>query len=268
MRELIDHYTEMAQLVGGLAHELKNPLSTIRLNMQLLAEDLDGTELRARTRALKKIDTVKKECGRLEELLLEFLDYAGADRLSLEPRDVNRQIRDLIDFYRPQAKESNVEILEYYANDLPTVKLDAKSFRRAILNLVLNAQQAMPDGGKLVIRTRKTGNEVVIDLIDTGIGMDDRTASRVFDPFFSTRADGNGLGLPTVRKIVETHGGRMILQSELGHGTQFTLLFPSIPRLADEGSESVSLPDMPPILCPEQTELSNVPHFDKNEATR
>ena len=234
MRDLIDHYTEMAHLVGGLAHEIKNPLSTIRLNMQLLVEDLDGTELRARTRALKKIDTVKKECGRLEELLHEFLDYAGADRLNLEPRDVNRQIRDLMDFYRPQAKVSNVEILEYYANDLPTVKLDAKSFRRAILNLVLNAQQAMPDGGKLVIRTRKSGNEVVIDLIDTGVGMDDRTASRVFDPFFSTRTDGNGLGLPTVRKIVETHGGRMILQSELGHGTQFTLLFPSIPRLVGE----------------------------------
>jgi len=234
MRELIDHYTEMAQLVGGLAHEIKNPLSTIRLNMQLLAEDLEGMELRTQTRALKKIDTVKQECGRLEELLHEFLDFAGADRLTLEPRDVNRQIRDLMDFYRPQAKASSVEILEYYASDLPTVNLDAKSFRRAILNLVINAQQAMPDGGKLVIRTRKSGNDVVIDLIDTGDGMDDRTASRVFDTFFSTKAQGSGLGLPTVRKIVETHGGHILLQSEPGRGTQFTLLFPSVPQLAGE----------------------------------
>ena len=241
MRELIDQYTEMAQLVGGLAHEIKNPLSTIRLNMQLLAEDLDGAELRARTRAMKKIDTVKKECGRLEELLHDFLDYAGADRLTLEPRDVNRQIRDLVDFYRPQAKASNVEILEYYANDLPTVKLDAKSFRRAILNLIINAQQAMPDGGKLVVRTRKAGNEVVIDLIDTGIGMDDRTASHVFDAFYSTKADGSGLGLPTVQKIVETHGGRILLQSALGRGTQFTLLFPSVLRLPGEEPEPASL---------------------------
>ncbi len=234
MRDLIDRYTEMAQLMGGLAHEIKNPLSTIRLNMQLLAEDLEGTEIRARTRAMKKIDTVKKECGRLEELLHEFLDYAGADRLMLEPRDVNRQIRDLIDFYRPQAKASNIEILEYYGTDLPTVRLDAKSFRRAILNLVINAQQAMPDGGKLVIRTRKSGNEVVIDLIDTGAGIDERTAAHVFDAFFSTKEEGSGLGLPTVRKIVETHGGRILMQSELGRGTQFTLLFPSVPRLPDE----------------------------------
>lgn len=230
-KELLDQYTEIAQLAGGLAHEIKNPLSTIRLNMDLLAEDLEGMELRARSRALKKVETVKNECGRLEELLHEFLDYAGADQVQLEPRDVNRQLRDLLDFYRPQAKASGVEVSEFYANDLPMVKLDAKSFRRAILNLVINAQQAMCEGGQLVVRTRRSGNEVAIDLIDTGCGMDDRTASQVFNAFYSTKPGGSGLGLPTVRKIIETHNARILLQSELGQGTQFTLLFPGVPLL-------------------------------------
>lgn len=230
----IDQYTEIAQLAGGLAHEIKNPLSTIRLNMDLLAEDLEGAELPAQRRALRKVETVKSECSRLEELLNDFLDFARSHALQLEPRDVNKQLRDLIEFFRPQAKVTNMEITEYYADNLPMVPLDAKSFRRAVLNLILNAQQAMPDGGQLVVRTRSSGNEVAIDLIDTGEGMDDRVAQHVFDAFYSTKQGGSGLGLPTVRKIMEAHGGRIMLQSEQGRGTQFTLFLPGFARLLTE----------------------------------
>ncbi|MGL6194529.1 MAG: two-component system sensor histidine kinase NtrB [Thermoguttaceae bacterium] len=229
--QLIDQYNKISQLAGGLAHEIKNPLSTIRLNMDLLAEDLEGAELPARTRAMKKVDRVKQECGRLEELLRNFLDYARADKIELVPRDVNKVLRDVVDFYRPQASASGIELSEFYANDLPTVRMDSKSFRRAILNLIINAHQAMLDGGKLVIRTRTSGNEVAIDLIDDGCGMDQRTAEHVFEAFYSTKDGGSGLGLPTVRRIVEAHAGRILMQSELGQGTQFTLLFPGVPRL-------------------------------------
>lgn len=233
-RQQLQHeYTEIAQLAGGLAHEIKNPLSTIRLNMELLAEDLEGMELQTRSRALKKLETVKQECFRLEELLHDFLDFAAADKLNLEPRDVNRQLRDLLDFYRPQAKASQIEISEFYANDLPLVRLDAKSFRRAVLNLLINAQQAMPDGGQILVRTRRSGQEVAVDLIDTGNGMDDRTASHVFDAFYSTKPEGSGLGLPTVQRIIASHNAHLLLQSEPGCGTHFTLLFPSVPMLEE-----------------------------------
>jgi signal transduction histidine kinase len=227
----MDRYTEIAQLAGGLAHEIKNPLSTIRLNIELLAEDLEEVDAPQARRAFRKIDVVKRECRRLEELLNGFLHFAGAHRLDLQPGDANRAIREVIELFRPQAMESKIEVIEYLASDLPSVLLDPRSFHRALFNLVLNAQQAMPDGGELVIRTRHGGNEIAIDLIDTGYGMDAETLEHLFEAFFSTKKGGSGLGLATVRKIIEAHNGRIAVLSEPNYGTQFTIILPSLPRL-------------------------------------
>ncbi len=232
--ELQHQYTEIARLAGGLAHEIKNPLSTIRLNMELLAEEFEEIDSPQARRASKRIDVVQRECGRLEELLNDFLNFAKAHNLELEPADVNREIRDVIEFFRPKALESQIEIIEYLAGDLPTVLLDRRSFHRALLNLVLNAQQAMPAGGQLVLRTRSGGDEVFIDLIDTGVGIEAKNLDRLYEVFFSTKKGGSGLGLATTRKIILAHGGRISVQSEPNHGTQFTLALPCLPRLAEE----------------------------------
>ncbi|MDR2705497.1 MAG: two-component sensor histidine kinase [Planctomycetaceae bacterium] len=232
-QQLQEQYAEIARLAGGLAHEIKNPLSTIRLNMELLAEDLEEVDLPQGRRALRKIEVVQRECRRLEELLNDFLNFARAHNLELQPSDVNREIREIIEFFRPKAEESKIEIIAYLASDLPTVLLDRRSFHRALLNLVLNAQQAMPDGGQLVIRTRSGGNEIAIDLIDTGFGIDEKTLNHLYDAFFSTKRGGSGLGLATTRKIIQAHGGRIAVQSELNCGTQFTISLPSLPRLAE-----------------------------------
>lgn len=228
---LLDQYTEIARLAGGLAHEIKNPLSTILLNMELLAEDVEAIDAPEARRARRKIDVVERECRRLESLLNDFLNFARAHNLELEASDVNREIREIVDFFRPKAEESKIEIIAYLAADLPSVMLDKSSFHRALLNLVLNAQQAMPKGGQLVIRTRSTGNEVAIDLIDTGTGIDQKTLDNLFDAFFSTKRGGSGLGLATTRKIIQAHGGRISVQSELNFGTQFTVTLPCLPRL-------------------------------------
>lgn len=232
---LREQYTTISQLAGGLAHEIKNPLSTIRLNMELLEEDLeDIPESAPQKRALKRVLTVKQESARLEDLLNEFLDFARAHHMELTPADASQEMKEIIDFYRPMAKEKKVEISEFYAADLPTIRIDKRSFRRAVLNLVLNSIQAMPEGGELLIRTRICGSEVAIDLIDTGCGMDHETIQKIFDPFYSTKRGGSGLGLPTVRKIIEGHGGHIAIQSEPGFGTQFTLTFPSLRRIEEE----------------------------------
>jgi len=230
-QKLIDQYTEIAKLAGGLAHEIKNPLSTIRLNVELLGEDLAEGDSPQDRRALRKIEIVKRECRRLEDLLNDFLNFAKAHKLEFEPVDINRQLKETIDFFLPRAGEAKVEIIEYFANDLPTVMLDRRSFQQAVLNLILNAVQAMPDGGQLVVRTRGAANAVAIDLIDNGTGMDDKTKEQLFDAFFSSKRGGTGLGLPTTRKIIEGHGGLIALQSEIGHGTQFTILLPTLARL-------------------------------------
>lgn len=234
-RRLVDQYTEIARLAGGLAHEIKNPLSTIRMNMELLAEDFRESEASRDRRAMKKIELVQQECQRLQDLLDNFLQFAKAHRLKLQPSDLNAQVRLILDFFRPKARQSGVEIVEYLMGNLPTVLLDHEAFRGALLNLLLNAEQAMPQGGQLVVRTYGTADGVALDLIDTGSGMDEQTRAKVFDAFFSTKRGGSGLGLPTTRKIIEGHGGAMLLQSEVGRGTQVTLKLPVLTRLPADG---------------------------------
>jgi two-component system, NtrC family, sensor histidine kinase HydH len=235
-QKLADQYTEIVRLAGGLAHEIKNPLSTIRLNMELLAEDLRDADSPQNRRAMKKIDLVHQECQRLQELLDNFLSYAKAHHLRKEPCDLNAQVRGILDFYRPKAKEAKIEVLDFMANDLPTVLLDPKAFHGALLNLILNAEQAMPEGGQLVVRTYGTPEGVALDLIDTGCGMDEKIRSQIFEAFFSTKRGGSGLGLPTARKIIMAHGGSIDLQSEEGRGTQFTIKLPIPARLPGEVS--------------------------------
>ncbi len=234
VQRLMDQYTEIARLAGALAHEIKNPLSTIRLNMQLLAEDLEDAQSPTQRRAQKRIDVTQRECQRLQQLLDDFLNYAKVRHLDLKPVDLNIEIAEALDFFEPEAQESNVEIIRYLDPDLPSVMLDREAFRGAFLNLILNAKQAMPDGGQLVARTTSSNGNVALFLIDTGCGMDDRTAAQMFDAFFSTKPGGSGLGLPTTAKIIEAHGGRIAVQSEVGRGTQFTVELPVPARLAQD----------------------------------
>jgi two-component system, NtrC family, sensor histidine kinase HydH len=231
-QKLVDQYTEIARLAGGLAHEIKNPLSTIRLNMELLAEDFSEGQTPRERRALAKVKVVQQECQRLQDLLDDFLKFAKVRRLKLEPSNLNQQVRQVLQFFQPKAKGGGIEIVDFLAADLPTVLLDREAFHGALLNLVLNAEQAMPQGGQLVVRTSATADGVALDLIDTGCGMDEDTRAQVFEAFYSTKRGGTGLGLPTARKIVEAHGGTIEVQSELGRGTQFRIKLPTPARLA------------------------------------
>ncbi|MBN2578944.1 MAG: sensor histidine kinase [Pirellulales bacterium] len=237
-RRLVDEYAEIAQLAGGLAHEIKNPLSTIRMNMELLAEDLRESDSPADRRALRKVELVDRECLRLQELLDNFLSYAKAHRLRREPSNLNNVVRGVLDLYRPKADEAKIEILEFLAGDLPRVLLDAEAFHGALLNLILNAEQAMPAGGQLVVRSYDTPNGVALDLIDTGCGMDEKTLSHIFKTFYSTKSGGSGLGLPTARRIIEGLGGQIELQSAVGRGTQVTITLPTPARLPGEKEAS------------------------------
>jgi signal transduction histidine kinase len=235
-KKLVEQYTEIAALAGGLAHEIKNPLSTIGLNMELLAEDFANPETPRDRRAAAKIAVVQQECRRLQNLLDNFLNFAKVRTVRFEASDLNEEVRRVLDFFAPQAKEARLELICYFDPELPSVVLDRESFHGALINLVLNAQQAMPDGGQLVVRTKTIATGVALELIDTGCGMDEKTASQVFDAFFSTKPGGSGLGLPTVRKIIEAHGGRILVESEPNRGTKFTIELPLPPRLTAPSS--------------------------------
>jgi signal transduction histidine kinase len=231
-QRLREQYHELAELAGALAHEIKNPLSTIRLNMDLLAEDFSAENGNGKARrALRTIETVRNQCARLENLLNDFLRFSRLRRLDLRPGSLNEQMECVLDLFEPTARELGVEVIRYLDADLPTIQLDAETLQAALVNLVKNSLEAMPDGGVLTVRTRPTRYGVALDLIDTGCGMSEETARRMFESFFSTKHGGSGLGLPTARRVIEAHGGRIDVQSALNRGTKFTLEFPTPARL-------------------------------------
>jgi signal transduction histidine kinase len=220
-------YAEIAQLAGGLAHEIRNPLSTMCLNLDLLAEDFQNPQTTRDRRVLQKIDRLRRESQRLQNILEEFLRFARIQELRLESADLNELVDEMRDFCEPQAATKGIVIRTLYAPDLPDVTLDVDLFKQALLNLILNAEHAMPEGGELILQTRREGNQGVLDVIDTGIGMTEEVRRHVFDAFYSTRPGGSGLGLPTTRKIVEAHGGTIHVQSVAGKGSQFTIRLPA-----------------------------------------
>ncbi|MCP3693893.1 MAG: sensor histidine kinase [Planctomycetaceae bacterium] len=238
LQQLLAKYHELAELAGSLAHEIKNPLSVIRMNMDLLAEDLAEAETPRERRALRKVDVVHTQCTRLENLLNDFLKFTRLQELNLLAGNLNEVLGRVCDLFAVQAVDADVEIRRYLDPDLPSILIDAETLEAAIVNLVKNAMESMPEGGTLTATTRLTKNSVALDLIDTGCGMGERTALNMFDAFYTTKNGGSGLGLPTARKVVEAHGGRISVQSVEGRGTKFTLEFPAPARISKVDSDS------------------------------
>ncbi len=226
-RRLRAQNVEISQLAGGLAHEIRNPLSTLSLNLDLLSEDLQDAENHRDRRSLQRVERLKREVQRLHDILENFLRFARIQELKLGPTDLNTLVEELCDFYEPQASTQGIVVRTHFAPGLPQIQLDAALFKQALLNLMLNAEHAMPEGGELILTTRHDGCSVVLDVIDTGIGMSEDVRARIYNPFFSTRSGGSGLGLPTTLKIVETHGGSIEVQSVPGRGSRFSIRLPA-----------------------------------------
>jgi signal transduction histidine kinase len=223
-------YAELAELVGGFVHDLKNHLSTLRLNLQLLAEDFEEPQTQRERRALDRILRLQNECQRLVDISNEFLRFARVKDLELVPTNLTEVVAELTDFFGPMARAANIEIKSYIPADLPQVALNRDMFKQALLNLLLNAQQAMPTGGEITLLARADSVGMVFEAIDTGRGMTPDVLAKAFRPFYSTRSGGSGLGLPTTRRIIEAHGGSIDVQSDLGHGTKITIHLPAFSK--------------------------------------
>jgi two-component system, NtrC family, sensor histidine kinase HydH len=219
--------TELATLAGGLAHEIRNPLSTIRMNLELLAEDLEEEDSARARRMLDRIGKLQNECLSLEDVLNEFLQFAKAGQLDLQECSLNDEVDAFLAFLTRQAEEQGVELRPHLDANLSPVRIDRALIRQVLSNLARNALQAMSEGGTLEFLTMARDNGIALQVIDTGEGMDEKTVSKMFQAFFSTRSGGSGLGLPTVRRIIEAHGGTIACESEPGRGTRFTILLPT-----------------------------------------
>jgi len=258
---LNEQYVELAELAGGFIHEIKNHLSTLGLNLQLLAEDFQDPQSQRERRACERVQRLQGECQRLVDVSNDFLRFARVKDLERMPTDLAALVEEMVDFFGPTARQANIEIKCYLPADLPPVDLDRDLFKQALLNLMLNAEQAMPAGGELTIQAnsiadcstrnaelpKEAGNSAICDLqsaielslIDTGKGMPAEVQAKVFRPFFSTKPGGSGLGLATTRKIVEAHDGSIAVQSEVDRGTKFTIRLPvAVPALRAEDQAS------------------------------
>ena len=226
---------ELGKLTGELAHEIKNPLSSIKINLKLIREDLEAAKSaqagqtgqgqggQSFTRALRKIAVIEKETDRLEQILDGFLRYIARPELQLASVDISSLISDMIDFYLPQAHSHSI-IIRQQLYDKPLVcKADESMLKQVILNLFINAQQAMSDGGELLIRTARRKKEAVIQISDTGSGIAPDKLPNIFTAYYSSRPQGSGLGLATAKRIVEAHNGTISVDSEPGKGTSFTI---------------------------------------------
>jgi two-component system sensor histidine kinase HydH len=223
----LQQYTELAELAGGFIHEIKNHLGTLSLNLQLLAEDFENPQTQRERRALERVTRLHGECQRLVDLSADFLRFARVQELHPEPTPLDAVVTRMIDFLAPTARQKNIEINWFPAPDLPPARLDRELFEQALLNLMLNAEQAMPDGGTLTLIGRTEGDRVCLEVIDTGHGMTPDVLAKLFRPFHTTKQTGSGLGLPTTRKIVLAHGGTIDVQSEPGRGSKFTIRLPA-----------------------------------------
>lgn len=229
-------------LASGLAHEIKNPLSAMSINLQMMREDLETSQDARDRRLLKRVDVLEREVHRLEEILENFLQYARGKPLELIPHQLNSLVREILEFWAAGAREAGIDVELVLADALPEVMVDASALKQVLLNLLINAQDALADRGdvtaesrpdQIVVVTREVRGGVEIQVIDSGPGIGEEAMRRIFDPYFSTKAKGNGLGLPTARRIMEEHGGALTVQSEVGRGTAFRILLPS-PRSADQ----------------------------------
>jgi signal transduction histidine kinase len=217
---------ELSQIVGGLAHEIKNPLSTINLNLKLLGEDLARHRDEEHQRLARRLQLVQGEAERLRQILDDFLHYAGRHELTLAEVDLRGVLSDLRDFFLPQAEASRVVLRTSLGNEPILCKIDVNLFKQALLNLMLNATQAMTEGGELLLHIGSRGDNALIDVIDTGPGISAENLQNIFRAYWSSKTGGSGLGLPTARRIVREHGGTMNVESEPGKGTRFLITLP------------------------------------------
>ena len=214
-------------LAGGLAHEIKNPLSTLNIYLQLLQEELESMTGENSKRVYMKTQVLQKEVQRLEQILNDFLRFARGQKLELKDHDMNEILDEVADFVTPEIKQKKILILKSYDADLPQCRLDSNLIKQAILNIIINAEQAMENGGELMIRTSKDKKYIQIDITDTGPGIPKDIIDKIFQVYFSTKKTGTGLGLPTAKRIIEDHRGTISVQSEEGKGTNFSIKLPT-----------------------------------------
>ena len=220
----------IGKMAARVAHEIRNPLSSISLNVELLEEEIQSFRKDAADESLSLLKAISEEVDRLAQITEEYLQFSRFPQSQFLPGNINEVIEDLLDFMEFEFSKKNISVESNLDPKIPDSWLDRAQMRQALLNIVRNAIESMKDNGKLIIRTSLDDDEIIrIQIRDTGEGISPENLEKIFDPFYTTKDVGTGLGLPMSQQIVTEHRGEIVCESERGVGTTFTILVPQYP---------------------------------------
>jgi len=216
----------MGSVSAQVTHEIRNPLSAISLNADLLADELDDLEGDT-TEAKTLLKAISREFDRLAEVTGEYLRLSRLRPPSLHPEEVSPLVRELTEFLAEDLRRRHITLDLQLADPSPSVVADAAQLRQAFMNILKNSMESMPDGGRMQVSTQRQNGHVVVEVADNGSGIPEHILQRIFDPFYTTKEGGSGLGLPITQQIVAEHGGEVSAESEPGKGTRIRVILPA-----------------------------------------
>jgi signal transduction histidine kinase len=210
----------LGTLAAGVAHQVRNPLNSIAMTIKYLRDTI-GPD--SDSEAQECLDVMTQQVEELDRIVEEFLQLTLPVEMNWRMVDLHLFLDDLMRSFASSLEIANVKLMRDYSKDPLYAKIDPDKLRQAISNVIINSIQAMPDGGELRIATTYDAaqNAVVIEINDTGVGIPQENIDRLFEPYFTTKSDGTGLGLPITYKLIEAHGGEIRVESEEGQGTSF-----------------------------------------------
>jgi PAS domain S-box-containing protein len=225
--ELSRRLSAIGRLTGGVGHEVKNPINAIVVHLELLRNKLSAGEAsKPQVPAMRHLDIIQSEIQRLDRVVQTLIDFSRPMELRLQDEDLRQVVTKVLMLATAELATHDVRLETAFPQKPVMVKVDADMLRQAILNIVLNANQAMPDGGQLRLELREEGRQAVLAIADTGEGISSEVLPRIFDLYFTTKKEGSGIGLSMCYRIVQLHSGVIEVASESGHGTTFQLRFP------------------------------------------
>jgi signal transduction histidine kinase len=217
-------------LAAGVAHEIGNPLNSLHIHLQLMERSVQKMHDGAKTELEESIEIARSEVNRLDSIVTQFLKAIRPSRPQLRPENVNTIVEEAVRFFSPELRNREIVVEQELRSDLPLLQLDRDQMKQAFYNVIKNSLEAIQRHGTLRIRTDLDDTHVIIRFVDTGGGMSAENLSRVFEPYFTTKPTGSGLGLLIVRRIVREHGGELSIESSEGKGLTLTIRLPYIDR--------------------------------------
>ena len=217
-------------LAAGVAHEIGNPLNSLHIHLQLMERKVRELDDNSKAELQDSIDVARSEIGRLDSIVTQFLRAIRPSRPQLHPENLNVIIEEAVRFFGPEIRDRDVVVEQELRSDLPLLQIDRDQMKQAFYNVIKNSLEAMKRRGILRIHTDMDDKHVLISFIDSGGGMSSEDLSRVFEPYFTTKSSGTGLGLLIVRRIVREHGGELSIESSQGQGLTLTIRLPYIDK--------------------------------------